>query len=56
MEDTMPTKNASEIIESLAQKLERARILRLLKECETLEDYQELTKTYEKLCQEDMAS
>lgn len=32
------------------EKLERARILNDLKECKTLEEYQELTKKYELLC------
>lgn len=43
----------AETIESLARKLERARILNDLKECKTLEEYQELTKKYEALCNED---
>ena len=47
----MPTN--AEVIESLARKLERVRILNELKECETLEEYQELTKKYDILCQED---
>lgn len=41
-EGTMPT--TAEVIETLARKLERARILNDLKECKTIEDYQELTK------------
>ena len=45
--------NSAETIESLARKLERARILNDLKECKTLEDYQELTKKYESLCNDD---
>lgn len=53
MIEYMPTKNASEMIESLARKLERTRILNDLKECQTLEDLQELTKKYEILCEED---
>lgn len=43
----------AEVIESLARKLERARILNDLKECQTLEEYQELTKKYESLCNDD---
>lgn len=49
----MPTN--TEVIESLARKLERARILNDLKECKTLEEYQELTKKYESLCHDDKA-
>lgn len=45
--------NTAETIEILARKLERVRILNDLKECRTLEDYQELTKKYETLCNED---
>lgn len=45
--------NAAETIENLARKLERARILNDLKECKTLEEFQELTKKYETLCSED---
>ena len=45
--------NSSEIIEKLSRKLERIRILNSLKECKTLEDYQNLTKKYEALCEED---
>lgn len=51
--DYMPTKNASETIETLARKLERARIYNSLKDCETLEDFQALTQKYETLCKED---
>lgn len=47
----MPTN--AEIIEKLSRKLERARILNDLKECKTLEEYQELTKKYEILCNDD---
>lgn len=47
----MPTN--AEVIESLARKLERVRILNDLKECKTLEEYQELTKKYETLCNDD---
>lgn len=39
--------------ESLARKLERARIFNDRKECKTLEDFQELTKKYEALCNDD---
>lgn len=49
----MPT--SSEVIENLARKLERVRILNDLKECKTLDDYQELTKKYETLCSDDKA-
>ena len=41
--------DSAETIESLARKLESARILNDLKECKTLEDFQELTKKYETL-------
>lgn len=47
----MPTN--AEVIENLARKLERVRILDDLKECKTLEEYQELTKKYETLCNDD---
>ncbi len=49
----MPT--YAEMIENLARKLERIRILNDLKECKTLEEYQELTKKYEALCNDDKA-
>ena len=42
-----------EVIKNLAIKLERVRILNDLKECKTLDDYQELTKKYETLCNDD---
>ena len=45
--------NAAETIEDLARKLERVRVLNDLKECKTLEDFQELTKKYETLCNDD---
>ena len=45
--------NAAETIEDLARKLERVRMLNDLKECKTLEDFQELTKKYEALCNDD---
>lgn len=45
--------NTAETIESLARKLERVRILNDLKECKTLEEFQELTKKYETLCNND---
>lgn len=51
MVEYMPTN--AEVIESLARKLERARILNDLKECETLEEFQELTRKYETLCNDD---
>lgn len=47
--------NTAETIEILARKLERACILNDLKECKTLEEYQELVKKYEKLCNDDKA-
>ena len=49
--DTMP--NASETIEKLAKQLERLKFLNDLRDCETLEDFKELTKKYEVLCEED---
>ncbi len=45
--------NTAETTENLARKLERVRILNDLKECRTLEEYQELTKKYETMCNED---
>ena len=45
--------NAAETIENLARKLERVRILNDLKECTTLEEFQELTRKYEVLCNDD---
>ena len=45
--------NAAEKIEDLARRLERVRVLNDLKECKTLEDFQELTKKYEALCNDD---
>lgn len=53
MVNTMPTKNASEMIETLARKLERSRIRNDLNECNTLEDFQKIKKKYELLCEED---
>ena len=47
----MPTN--AEVIENLARKLERFRILNDLKECKTLEEFQELVKKYEALCNDD---
>ncbi|MCD8117907.1 MAG: hypothetical protein LUE29_00200 [Lachnospiraceae bacterium] len=47
----MPTN--AEVIESLARKLERVRILNDLKECSSLEDLQQLIKKYETLCADD---
>lgn len=49
----MPTN--AEIIENLARKLERVCILNDLKECKTLQEFQELTKKYEALCNDDKA-
>ena len=51
MRDTMP--NASETIEKLVKQLERLKFLNDLRDCESLEDFQNLTKKYETLCQED---
>lgn len=51
MRDIMP--NASETIEKLAKQLERIKFLNDLKNCETLEDFQELTQKYEILCEND---
>ena len=45
--------NASEMIEKLAKQLERLKFLNDLRDCETLEDCQNLTKKYETLCKED---
>lgn len=45
--------NSAETIEKLARKLERVCILNDLKECKTLEEFQELTKKCEALCNED---
>ena len=45
--------NASETIEKLAKQLERLKFLNDLRDCETLEDFKELTKKYEVLCEED---
>lgn len=47
----MPTN--AEVIENLARKLERVRILNDLKACQTLEEFQELTLKYEALCSDD---
>lgn len=47
----MPTN--AEVIESLARKLERVRILNDLKECKNFEDHQELIQKYEALCNDD---
>lgn len=49
--DTMP--NASETIEKLAKELERLKFLNDLRDCETLDDFKNLTKKYEALCKED---
>lgn len=45
--------NASETIEKLAKQLERMKFLNDLRDCETLEDFRELTKKYEAICKED---
>lgn len=47
----MPTN--SEKIEELARKLERERFLNDLRDCKTLEDYEEIKRKYETLCNED---
>ena len=47
-DNNMPTN--AEVVESLSRRLEQARILNNLKDCKTLEDYKELTKTYEAIC------
>lgn len=47
----MPTN--AEVIENLARKLERVRILNDLKDCRDLEDFQKLVEKYEALCSED---
>lgn len=44
----MPTN--AEVIEKLAKQLEQQKILNALQSCETLEDFKELTKQYETLC------
>lgn len=46
-------KYAAAKIEELARKVERCRILADLESCETLEDFQALTKKYEALCDDD---
>ncbi len=45
--------DTAETIENLARKLERVRILNDLRECKTLEEFQEVTKKYETLCNDD---
>lgn len=45
--------NTAETIEILARKLERVRVLNDLRACKTLEEFQELTKKYEALCNDD---
>ena len=45
--------NTAETIEILARILERVRILNDLKECKTLEEYQQKKKKYEALCNDD---
>lgn len=45
--------NTAETIEILARKLERVRVLNDLSSCKTLEDFQNLVKKYESLCNED---
>ncbi|MCD7957614.1 MAG: hypothetical protein LUG93_18080 [Lachnospiraceae bacterium] len=45
--------DSAEVIEALARKLERIRVLNDLKDCKTLEDFQALVKKYETLCNDD---
>lgn len=45
----MPTN--AETIEKLARQLEQQKILNALQSCVTLEDFKELLKTYEALCE-----
>lgn len=45
--------DTAETIENLARKLERVRILNDLRECKTLDEFQEVTKKYETLCNDD---
>ena len=45
--------NTAEVVEKLARKLERQRILNELENCDTIEDFKELQKKYEILCEED---
>lgn len=40
----------AEVIEKLAKQLEQQKILNALQGCETLEDFKELTKQYESIC------
>lgn len=47
----MPTN--AETIEKLARKLERVRVLNDLQGCKTLEEFQNLVKKYETLCNDD---
>ena len=44
----MPTN--AEVIEKLAKQLEQQKILNALQCCETLEDFQELIKQYQAIC------
>ncbi|MBO6147946.1 MAG: hypothetical protein J6O55_01245 [Lachnospiraceae bacterium] len=45
--------NTAEVVEKLAGKLERQKILIELKDCETIQDFKKLQKKYELLCEED---
>jgi hypothetical protein len=45
--------SASDTIEKLAKQLERLKFLSDLRECKTLEDYEQVKKKYEILCSED---
>lgn len=52
MLDKIPSKNASEVIEELARKLERQRIYNDLCNVETIEDLKELKEKYRMLCED----
>lgn len=45
--------NSAETIETLSRKLERVRILNDLKDCDTIDDFKDLVKKYETLCNDD---
>lgn len=42
--------NNAEVIEKLARQLEQQKLLNDLLNCKTLEDFQELVKKYQDLC------
>ena len=44
--------NTAEMIEKLARKLEQQRMLTDMNKCETLEEFKELRKKYEALCED----